>query len=102
MAITNTKISKTVQSVYTSIGENAIVVAYFCNTSTDTVNFSVRAVGRGKNVLSDNLIYSNVSLTPNDTYVMDTEKLILGDGDALWAEATENNAIVVTIFDVEV
>lgn len=102
MSITNTKINTAAQSIYTSVGEHAIVVAYFCNTSVAPVNFSVYAVAQGNIASPDNLIYSNVSLTSNDTYVMDNEKLILSDGEGLWAVATEDDVIVVTIFDVEV
>lgn len=102
MAITNTKINTGSTAVYTSAGDNAIVVAYFCNTSTAPAMFSVHAVPAGGAATADNLIYANVNLTANDTYVMDTEKLILGDGDAIWATSTEDDVVVVTIFNVEV
>lgn len=102
MAITNTKINTGSTAVYTSSGDNAIVVAYFCNTSTNPVMFSVHAVPAGGAASGDNLIYANVNLTANDTYIMDTEKLILSDGDSVWATSTEDDAIVVTVFDVEV
>jgi len=102
MAITNTKINTGSTPVYTSVGDNAIVVAYFCNTSTNPAMFSVHAVPEGGTASGDNLIYANVNVTGNDTYVMDTEKLILGDGDSIWATSTEDDVIVVTIFDVEV
>lgn len=101
MSITNTKINTALKSIYTSVGDNAVVVAYFCNTSEQSVDFSVHAVSQGNIASSDNLIYSNVNLTSNDTYVMDNEKLILGDGESLWAVATEDDTVVVTIFDVE-
>ena len=101
MSITNTKINTALKSIYTSVGDNAVVVAYFCNTSEQSVDFSVHAVSSGNIATPDNLIYSNVNLTSNDTYVMDNEKLILGDGESLWAVATEDDTVVVTIFDVE-
>ena len=37
-----------------------------------------------------------------DTYVLENEKLILGDNDAIHAVATEDDVVVVTVCYVEV
>lgn len=102
MSLNNTLIDTTVKSIYTSVGNNAIVTAYFCNFGLNPVTFSVHAVPAGNTPEIVNLIYSNVNITSGDTYVWDSEKLILGDGDALWALASEDNVVAVTICDVEV
>lgn len=102
MAISNTTINTAPQAIYTSQGNNAIVTAYFCNTSANPVTFSVHAVPNGSTADITNIIYSNVNITTNDTYVWDTEKLILSDGDSLWAVASDDDVVVVTVCDVEV
>lgn len=102
MALSNTLIETTAKSIYTSTGTNAIVTVYFCNFGMNPVTFTVYAVPYGQTPDLNNLIYSNVNLTSNDTYVWDSEKLILGNGDSLWAVASENESVAVTICDVEI
>lgn len=102
MAIQSTTINSALQPIYTSDGTNAIVVAYFCNTSPNPVTFSVHAVVNGGTANGNNIIYSNVNLTAEDTYVMDNEKLILSDGDSLYAVSSADDAVVVTVCNVEV
>ena len=102
MAITNTTINTALQPVYTSVGTNAMVVSYFCNTSVNPVMFSVHVVPNGKTADGNNIIYSNVNITSGDTYVLDNEKLILSDNDAIHAVATEDDVVVVTVCHIEV
>jgi len=102
MALSNTLINTTAKSIYTSNGNNAIVTVYFCNFGLNPVTFTVHAVPFGSTPDLNNLIYSNVNLTSNDTYVWDSEKLILSDGDALWALASDDDVVAVTICDVEI
>lgn len=102
MSISNTLINTAPQPIYTSVGTNAVVVAYFCNTSENPVMFSVHAVTSGNTAVKENLIYANVNITSSDTYVIDNEKIILSDGDSLHAVATEDDAVVVTVCTVEV
>jgi hypothetical protein len=102
MALTSKTLTIAPQAVYTSVDTNAIVVAYFCNTSQNPVTFSLHAVPSGGTAGAANTIYSNVNITAEDTYVMDTEKIILDDGDSLWATASVDGVISVTICNVEV
>jgi hypothetical protein len=102
MAIQSTTLSTTTQPIYTSVGTNAVVVAYFCNTSVNPVTISAHAVKSGLTANVSNIIYSNVNITAGDTYVVDQEKLILDDGDSLHAVASEADVVVVTVCNVEV
>lgn len=102
MALKNTLIGTDATPIYISNGNNAIVTAYFCNFGLNPVTFSVHAVPAGAQPELYNTIYSEVNLTSKDTYVWDSEKLILGDGDTIWAVASENEVVAVTICDVEV
>ena len=102
MAIKSTTINTALQSVYTSTGTNAVVVAYFCNTSANPVQFSVHAVPNGDTADGNNIIYSNVNITSEDTYVIENEKLILDDGDSIHAVASEDDVVIVTVCHIEV
>lgn len=102
MALSNTLINTSAQPIYTSSGSNAIVTAYFCNFGLNPITFSVYAVPVGYGPDLTTMIYSNVNITSNDTYVWDSEKLILEDGDSLWALASVDDVVTVTICDVEI
>lgn len=102
MAIQNIILTTLPSAVFTSVGDTAITCAYFCNTSNSPVTISVYAVASGDSAVAGNRIYDSVLLTAKDTYVIDMEKLILSDGDKLMAEATQNNAITVTISSVSI
>lgn len=85
MALTNTSISNVPASIFTSVGSNAVTVLYICNSGSLPVHFNIYAVPNGGTPNSTNTIYFSIPLTINDTYVIDTEKLILENGDALYA-----------------
>jgi hypothetical protein len=46
------------------------------------------------------LLYQDVSVTQGDTYVIDTEKLILDSGDYLVANCSANTSVVTTISSI--
>lgn len=74
--------------IYRSTGCTAVTTVYFCNASTKTVQFSVYAVPNPTYPNDTNYIYYDIPLACNDTYVLDTEKLVLENGDALFARVT--------------
>lgn len=101
MALSNNLINTTAKRIYTSDGNKAIITAYFCNFGLNPITFSVYAVPAGAEPDITTMIYSNVNITSNDTYVWDSEKLILSDGDAIWAMASVDDVVAVTFCDVE-
>jgi hypothetical protein len=73
---------------------------YFCNTgSTATFNlYLVPAVWSGLATANANVqIYNSIQLAAGDTYVLDWEKLVLGSGDQIRANASANVTITATI-----
>jgi len=96
MAFTSTYLDNTYKSIFTSTDNNAITAIYFCNISTVPVTISVCAVPR--NQLPDllNTIYYEIPIAPKDTFVLDTERLILEHGDALFAIIPINFTPMVT------
>lgn len=106
MAITNTRLTSTDPiTVFTASGQQAITVMYICNSqATGNVNVSVHCVDSGDSSGSseDNIIYSNLVVQPNDTYVLDTEKLILDNNDFIDVEASVANAVTITVSSISV
>lgn len=98
MSIQNTLLSTVIANVYVSSGNSAITTVYMCNTSGTAANFYLYAVPSGAPAINANVtIYQNVLLQSGDTYVIDSEKLILGSGDTLRANASANVSITTTV-----
>jgi hypothetical protein len=100
MSISNTTLNTYVAPVYTSSGSTALTALYFCNTdSANTIQITIHAVPYGGTVSNTTMIYNSISLTAGDTYVIDTEKLILSSGDtiqALKSASTANVSVTVS------
>ena len=77
MALTSTVLTTNTASVFTSNGENAVTAIYLCNTGDTAIQFNIHAVPNGTMADNTNLIYYQVPLSGKDTYVIDSEKLIL-------------------------
>lgn len=84
MALTNTSLTDIFSSVYTSTGDSAVTVIYICNTSSITVFVTVCLVPRPQ-IVDDqqHAIYYNIPVAANDTYIIDSEKIILEHGDSI-------------------
>ena len=98
MAIQNTTITTgAAVSVYTSSGSSAITAIYLCNIDTSARTFDIYAVPNAAATFANSRIYSGVTVQANDTYVIDTEKLILSNGDSIKANASSTNSFAVTV-----
>jgi len=108
MAFISTQLTNIATPIFTSISPSiAITVIYMCNTGSTSVLFNIFAVSFGNVASYNNVIYHSVPLTTNDTYVIDTEKLILGPGDSLWANLTvplmtANMRVISTVSAIEI
>jgi hypothetical protein len=97
MAILNTSLSMTPTSIVTSTGDTGITTAYICNYGENTVMAFVWAVPQGGSANDGTIIYKAVPISANDTLVVDTEKLILADGDALYANVSADSSATATV-----
>lgn len=97
MAITNTSLTTTAAAVYTSVGGSATTVVHLCNYTGTTVTANVWLVPNGDTADSGTIIYSNVSLTGQNTLVIDTEKFIFTNGDAIYANVSADNSVTATV-----
>lgn len=97
MALTNILLADTAAPVYTSTGMNVIVSGFFCNLHNSPVEVTVYAVPDGAVAQENYTIYKGITIAPGDTYIVDTEKIILSNGESLAAEASVADVIAVTL-----
>lgn len=104
MAITNSYIASTATTnIFTAVGEQAVTTIFFCNVTTTTdVSVSIWITSQGQAVGDDCLIIKDLPLPASETYVFESEKLILDNSEAIHAQATANNSVVATISSVQV
>jgi len=101
MAITNTRLTDTLPTrVFQATGQEVVSVIYICNTSAvSNVAVNVYCVNSDDSSAGslDNIIYSQLEITANDTYVMSTERLILDANDEIEVESNVGDVVTVTV-----
>lgn len=73
----------------------AVTSMFFCNLSSDPTNLTIYLVPAGDSPTSNNTIIKSLPVSALDTFALDTEKVILDDGDSIWAAATNTDMSVV-------
>jgi hypothetical protein len=97
MAIRQTQIGSTNgYEIYASTLNSAVTSIHICNTSANTIHFNLAVVQAGNEPsMTSNALYYNVALTSSDTYVIDTERLILSNGDSLRVSVPDHSVGIV-------
>jgi hypothetical protein len=88
MAIQSTSLTLATSNIYVSSGSTVVSVMYFCNQGASAANLNVWVTSAGSTFTSANLVYREVQIAPADTFVVDMEKLVLGGGDYIRANAS--------------
>ena len=103
MAITNTRLTTTGSTtVFSAANGQAITVIYLTNTTATPVSANVYAIDGGVGASASNMIYSQISLTAKDTYVISTEKLILENTDTITVAANIADCVTVTVSSINI
>ena len=114
MAITNSFIDATFTTVYTSTGDTAVTTMIFCNymdadnipgdaTLTDADTFlDLHIVPSVGSATDENKILHQVKIPAGETFIMDTEKFVLGNGDKIIAQTTSPATASVTVSTIAV
>jgi hypothetical protein len=102
MSIVNSTLGTSATTVYTSSGSSAISVIYVCNNSASTIIFDVFLAPFGETAAVTNQIYKDVSLDAGDTYILDSEKIFLGDQDKVIMQASEADSLRCTVSFVQI
>lgn len=98
MAIVSTQLTATNANIVfgTSTSTKAITALYLCNVTGTTQTANVFLVPAGGTV-ENCRIYSNITIAGFDSYIADTERIILDAGDSVWANCSSTNGIVMTL-----
>jgi len=97
MALSQTTLTTSASAVYTSTGNTAISTMYLCNYSASDRTVTIYLVQSGSFATNVNIIYKDVPIAAGDTYIIDTERLILGNGDSVQALASAVSSITMTV-----
>ena len=97
MAINNTALTTTPTAIYTSSGSSAITTIHLCNYSGGAVTANLYAVPSSGSADNSTIFYSNVQILTLNTLIVSTEKMILDNGDAIYADVDTNSAVTATV-----
>lgn len=97
MPFTNATLTTgTAANIYASTGNSIISTMYLCNVTGTDVLVNIHAVQSGGSPADTNLIYKDLLIAPSDTYVMDVEKLLLGDNDTIRGNSNVASSVTAT------
>jgi hypothetical protein len=105
MAISNSKITALGGSIFsTPAGEvHALTCMIYCNTSLIDAFLSVHLLPSGKSSTDiETSIIKSLLIPPGETFTFDSEKLILEGGDAIFASASADDTLVVSLSTMRV
>lgn len=97
MAIAQNQLGTGATTVYTSTNNSAMTAIYFMNNHSSAVTVQIYIVPSGDSAAADTQIVKDLSIDAGDTYVFDTEKIILANGDTLQAAASTGSVVTVTV-----
>ena len=89
-------------TVYTSSGTTAITCMFFMNDNVAARTLNVHVVQSGGSISNTNQIIKTITIDPADTYVINTEKLVLSNGDTIQCTASVGSSIFPTISSVDI
>lgn len=103
MAITQTRIDGSAEqlgtAVFTATADTAVTTIHLCNISSAadaSINiYLLPSDGSTTTPTVDNKIYNQLTIQAKDTYIIDTEKLILANGDKIFIELPDSSGQVV-------
>ena len=76
----------------TTGAEVAVTVIYITNTTVSDGNVNVYVVPNGGTVGPEHKIYNNLLIRSQDTYIIDSEKLILENGAKIYIASPDSSA----------
>ncbi len=97
MALAQAVLTTSSAAVYTSTGNSATTVIFFCNTSSSAVTVDVYAVPNAGAAGVATQLISEISINAKDTYILNLEKIVLANGDMIHAKASAGTAVTATV-----
>jgi len=100
MAINNTALTTSAQSVYTSSGNTVITTVHLCNYTNSQIYANVFVVPSGSSAGALTTIYGNVAIGAYNTLIIYQEKLVLSNGDAIYANISSVSGVSATVSSI--
>jgi hypothetical protein len=100
MALAQAQLTTSTAAIYTSTGNTATTVIFFCNTSASAVTVDVYAVPNAGAASATTQLISELSINGKDTYMLNLEKIVLANGDSIHAKASAGTAVTATVSHV--
>lgn len=97
MAIAQATILNTTTTLYTSSGTTAVTVIYIVNDSASPITLQLYVVPSGGSATAATRVVKDLAIAAGDTYIMDTERLVLDNGDTIRAAASVTGVSYSTI-----
>jgi hypothetical protein len=104
MAITQREAPTTITAldhVFEATADTAVTSIHMCNiTSSDAVVDIYLLPSDGSTTVptENNKIYNSLTIQATDSYIIDTEKMILGNGDKIYVQnADSTGQVIVTV-----
>lgn len=97
MSIAQQTIGTSATTIYTSSNSSAITAIYLMNDDASAVTVQVHVVPNGNTASASNKIIKDLTIAAADTYIIDTERLILDNGDTIQASASTGSVLHSTI-----
>ncbi|NBR23410.1 MAG: hypothetical protein EBU08_06470 [Micrococcales bacterium] len=100
MAIRTSALGTSAGNIYVSSGNSAITTIHICNYSSIAQTVNVYIVPSGFTANSQNIIYSNLSVSAYNTQIVYAEKFILGNNDSIQANVSNASTTSVTVSSI--
>jgi hypothetical protein len=97
MALSQATLTGSASAVYTSSGNSAVTTMYLCNYSVSDRTVTIYLVPSAGTAGNSNIIYKEVPIAAGDTYIIDTERLVLANGDSVQALASSTSSVTMTV-----
>ena len=97
MTIINTTLDSVVGNIYASSGNTTVVTMYFCNTDASARTINLYLVPAAGTAGTSNQIIKTLSISAGDTYIKNTERLCLSNGETIQANASVGSVVVATV-----
>ena len=102
MAITNYQVGTSYSTAaYEALAETAVTVIYITNKTDGDGTVDIYVTPNGQAVSANFKVYTNLTIPARDTYILDTEKMILETGAKIFIAAPDSaaqfNATISTI-----
>jgi len=99
---TGSAIGTSATTVYTSSNTTAITAMFFMNDNASSRTLTIHVVKNGSSAGTSNTIVKNINIDGADSYVINTEKLVLDNGDTIQCTASAGSSIFATISSVAI